>query len=83
LPFGRVNLGSKDIPIIVAERLRDQLKRFTVGGFDGSAFQGIAQGVRHSLRAAKIAHGSTSSSTNGKIGACFADPFANGVGAEE
>jgi hypothetical protein len=36
--------------------------------------------VRHCLRVAKIAHESTSSSANGKIGACIADPFANGEG---
>jgi hypothetical protein len=36
----------------------------------------------HGLRIAKIAHESTSSSANGKIGACLADPFANGEGAE-
>src|SRR5215813_6214875 len=36
-----------------------------MGGFDGLRFQCIAQGVRHGLRIAKIAHESTSSSANG------------------
>jgi hypothetical protein len=38
--------------------------------------------VRHDLRVAKIAHEITSSSANGMIGACIADPFANGEGRE-
>src|SRR5262245_52633304 len=37
-----------------------------MGGFDGLRFQCIAQGVRHGLRIAKIAHESTSSSANGR-----------------
>jgi hypothetical protein len=67
---------------LIAECLRDQLQTFAVGGFNGFELQCIAQGVRHCLRIAKIAHENTSSSANGKIGACLADPFANGEGAE-
>jgi hypothetical protein len=38
--------------------------------------------VRHGFRIAEIAHVSTSSSASGKIGACLADPFANGEGVK-
>src|ERR1700730_518995 len=54
-----------------------------MGGFDGLRLQSIAQGMRHGFRIAEIAHESTSSSANGKIGACLADPFANGEGRSE
>src|SRR5262249_3969791 len=63
--FGRLDLGGQDIPIVVAERLRDQLKGLAVAGFDRPVLQGVTQGVRHGLRIAKIAHESTSSSANG------------------
>jgi hypothetical protein len=53
-----------------------------VAGVHAIDRQGLAQGMGHGLRIAKIAHESTSSSANGKIGACLADPFANGEGAE-
>src|SRR5262245_9922210 len=36
-----------------------------MGSFDGTAIQGIAQGVRHGLRIAEIAHEITSSLANG------------------
>src|SRR5882724_8411731 len=39
--------------------------------------------MRHRFRIAEIAHENTSSSANGKIGACLADPFANGEGRIE
>jgi hypothetical protein len=52
-------------------------------GFDSFCFQGIAQRACHGFRIAEIAHERSSSSANGKIGACLADPFANGEGAEE
>src|SRR5215471_18265741 len=64
--LSRFDLGGKDIPIVIAECLRDQLQTFAMGGFDGLRFQCIAQGVRHGLRIAKIAHESTSSSANGR-----------------
>jgi hypothetical protein len=75
---GRLDLGGQDVPVFLTERLRNQFETFAVGGFDSLLQQRIAQGVRHRLRIAKIAHESTSSSTNGKIGTCLADPFANG-----
>jgi len=53
-------------------------------GIDGFGFQGIAQSARHCFRIAEIAHerGPLHRRTE-KIGACVADPFANGEGAEE
>ena len=82
LRLGRLDLGGQDIPVLVTERLGDQLQAVAMAGFNGFRLQGIAQGVRHRLRIAKIAHESTSSSANGEIGAHFADPLANGEGAE-
>src|SRR6516162_234013 len=54
-----------------------------MGGFVGLCLQCVAQGVRHDLRLAKIAHESTSSSANGRDRACLADPFTNGEGRGE
>jgi hypothetical protein len=49
--------------------------------FDSFCLQGIAQSARHSFRVAEIAHQSTVHRRTEKIGACFANPFANGEGA--
>jgi hypothetical protein len=49
----------------------------------GFRLQRIAERVRHGFRIAKIAHQSTSSSANGNVAACLADPCANGEGAEK
>ena len=52
-------------------------------GFDRLCFQGVAQRARHSFRLAEIAHENTSNRRTEKIGACIADPSANGEGSEE
>jgi hypothetical protein len=64
--LSRIDLGSQDVPILVAERFRDQFQAFTMGGFDGLRLQRIAQDTRHGFRIAEIAHESTSSSANGR-----------------
>src|SRR5258708_4739952 len=64
--FGGFDLGGQNVPVLIAERLRDQLQSFGMCGFDSLSFQGIAQSARHSFRVAEIAHESTSSSANGK-----------------
>src|SRR5215831_11908714 len=60
-----LNLGGQDVPVVIAEHRSDQFQALAVGCFDGPLFQGIAQGVRHGLRIAEIAHESTSSLANG------------------
>jgi hypothetical protein len=47
------------VPVLIAERLRDQLESFGMCDFDGFCFQDIAQRARHDFRIAKIAHEST------------------------
>src|SRR5262249_46297381 len=59
---GGFNLSGQDIPVLIAERHRDQLQRFAMSNFDAFCLQGIAQRTGHELRIAEIAHGSTSSS---------------------
>src|SRR6266568_228044 len=75
---GGFDLGGQNVPVLIAERLRDQLQSFGMCGFDSLCFQSVAQRARHCFRIAEIAHESTSSSANGKDRACLADPFANG-----
>jgi hypothetical protein len=52
--------GGKNIPVVAAESFGDQLQGLAVGDDECLGLQGIAQGVRHSLRVAEIAHESTS-----------------------
>src|SRR6516225_1103260 len=54
-----------------------------MSGFDRPCFQGVAYRARHSFRVAEIAHEAPLHRRTEKIGACVADPFANGEGAEE
>jgi len=77
---GSFDFGGQDVPVVIAEHGSDQFPALAVGGFNGPPLQGIAQGVRHGLRIAKIARKSTSSLANGGDRACLADPFANGEG---
>src|SRR5215467_2671061 len=78
--FGSFDLGGQNVPVVIAERLGDQLQSFSVCGFDSLAFQGIAQRACASRKSRMRAplHRRTE-----KIGACLADPLANGEGAEK
>ena len=79
-----VDLGRQDIPVLVAERFRDQFQGFAVGGFDRPWL------FRASRRARAMAFASRKSRMRTplhrrteEIGACLADPFANGEGRIE
>ena len=61
----RIDLDGQDVPVLVAERLRNQLQGFAMAYFHSPDLQGIAQGMRHGFRIAEIAHEGTSLSANG------------------
>jgi hypothetical protein len=70
------------LPVLIAERLRDQLESFGMCGFDSFDFKASrsARALPFASRKSRIRapfHWRTE-----KIGACLADPFANGEGAE-
>jgi hypothetical protein len=53
----RLDFGAELIPVVNAEDLGDEFQAFAVGEGDGLLLEGFAQRLRHSLRIAKIAHG--------------------------
>src|SRR5262249_19326100 len=48
--------GRKDVPIVVAERFRNQLEGFAMGCFDIPVFQRMAQSMGHGFGIAEVAH---------------------------
>jgi hypothetical protein len=80
----RFDFGRQNVPVLIAERLRDQLESFGMYGFDNFCFEGLAQSARHSFRVAEIAHESTFFIGKRKrSGPALPTPFANGEGAAE
>jgi len=73
----RLDLGGQNVPVLVANAFaissRDSLWVVSTD----FAFNAPRRACAMAFAIAKIAHVITSSSANGKIGACLADPFAN------